>query len=110
MKRIVQALLRRHENARLDRAKAAVIAIDKRRHRGAYHPSRPAFRREAPRRHVDPNRFGGPRYVRDGNLITLVPPFNVGTVGEVAAYAAASSGFASIGQTGCFRTSGRAAA
>jgi hypothetical protein len=76
MKRIVQALLRRHERARLDRGRAAVIDARKRfRRNGANIPSRPGFRREQDRRRVGPARTSGPRYVRDGNLITLVPPF-----------------------------------
>ena len=73
MARYIRRLQTRPIIARIDRLKAAAI---KARYRhapeGAFVPGRPHHRQE-PRRQRRPDRYGGPRYVRDGNVITLVP-------------------------------------
>ena len=79
MKRIVQALQRRHANATLDRKRAAVItARFGVRREAAYKRNRPFHNQPKPHR-TDRFRFGGPRYVRDGDLITIIPaPYGAG--------------------------------
>ena len=73
MARYIRRLQTRPVVARIDRLKAAAIkARHGRAPEGAFTLGRPHHRQETrqPRR---PDRYGGPRYVRDGNLITLVP-------------------------------------
>jgi hypothetical protein len=78
VKSLIQALRRLRRTSNPDRTKSAIIEISGRRHRDVYNPSRPGFETEKPNRRRQKLRLGGPRYVRDGNLITLVPPFDGG--------------------------------
>jgi hypothetical protein len=87
--RLIQALRCLRRKCIPDRTKSAIIDISGRPHRDAYNPSRPGFKTEKPNRRRQKLRLGGPRYVRDGNLITLVPPFNGGVEQGAAVYAAA---------------------
>ena len=73
MARYIRRLQTRPVIARIDRSKAAAVkARYGRAPEGAFIPGRPHHRQE-PRRPRRPDRYGGPRYVKDGNVITLVP-------------------------------------
>ena len=73
MKKTLAFIRRRAESARLDRLQSAVIQgrFGERRY-GAHTPGRPPYHRPLPRR-TDAHRYGGPRYVRDGDVITILP-------------------------------------
>jgi hypothetical protein len=89
MIKLIQALRRLRRTSLPGRAKSAITDISGRLHRDAYNPSRPGFETQKLRRRRRKLRLGGPRYVRDGNLITLVPPFNGGVEKGPAVHAAA---------------------
>lgn len=73
MKKILALMRRRAESARLDRVESAVIQgrFGERR-QGAHTLGRPPYHRPL-RRRTGVERYGGPRYVRDGNVITILP-------------------------------------
>ena len=73
MSRFTRRLIIRPVIARIDRSKAAAVkARFGRAPEGAFTLGRP-HHREEPRQPRRPDRYGGPRFVRDGNVITLVP-------------------------------------
>ena len=73
MSRFTRRLIIRPIIARIDRCKGAAVKTRYgRAPDGAFTLGRPHHRQE-PRQPRRPDRYGGPRFVRDGNVITMVP-------------------------------------